>query len=162
MDDYSIPEETRIFYSKTSTLIGFGGSISVILLGVFIAVDTHEYIGSSITSVFGIVLLWFTFRRFKNKAPQVIINKLGIETVAAGFYPWTEIGNEIVTREMRDKAERVCLEYDCPSGHEEFDIGDLDINADDLAVLLVTYREWSGKKYKYDKNYLGLNKPADH
>ncbi len=160
MDDYSIAEETRIYYSKTSTLIGFGGSIGVILLGVFIAVDTCEYIGGSITSVFGIVLLWFTFRRFKNKAPQVIVNKLGIETATAGFYPWTEIGNEVVTCEMRDKAERICLEYDCPNGHEEFNIGDLNINADDLAVLIVRYREQSGKKYKYDKNYLGLNKSA--
>lgn len=159
MDNYSIAEETRIFYSKTATLIGFGGSIGVILLGIFIAVDTREYIGSILTSAFGIVLLWFVFRRFKNKAPQVIINKLGIETAAAGFYPWTEIGNEVVTREMRDKAERICLEYDCPNGHEEFNIGDLDINADDLAVLLVAYRERSGEKYKYNNNFLSLNKP---
>ncbi len=105
MDDYSIPEETRIYYSKVAALIGYGGSIAIFIFGLFIAADTHEYIGSSITSVFGIVLLWFTYRRFRNKAPQVKINKLGIETVAAGFYPWEEIGNEMVTREFRDKAE---------------------------------------------------------
>ncbi|WP_448698076.1 hypothetical protein ACFGVR_14740 [Mucilaginibacter sp. AW1-3] len=162
MDDHSIPEETKIYYSVTSTLIGLGGSIGVIVLGIFIAVDTHEYIGSTLTTIFGFVLLWFTYKRSKNKAPQIIINKLGIETAAAGFYPWTEIGNEIVTREMRDKDELICLEYDCPNGHEEFNIGDMDIKPDDLAVLLVTYRERSGQKYKYDKNYLGLNKSADY
>jgi hypothetical protein len=156
---YPIPEETSIYFSKSDTFFGFVGVIGVFFVGLYIAFSTEQYVGGFAISLFGIFLSYFLFKRSKIKAPQLTINKLGIMTSKAGFYPWEEIGNEIVTWEVKNRSTHECLEYDCPTGHEEFDIGGLNVTGDQLAYIINVYRQRSEKKYKYDKNLLGLIKP---
>jgi len=152
MEDYSLPRETIIYFSKEKALLMGAFGIAILVFGLYIMMINENYL-EAVPFVFLSALLCYYMikKRFNNKTPQIIINQLGLQTSAAVFYPWEEIGNETITREHRDKSEFICLEYDCPAGHEEFEISELDITVEQLAHLLIVYRERSGRKYKYDK-----------
>src|ERR1700712_3876380 len=117
MEELSIPEETVICISKSNQFFGFGIIIPVVALSVYEGVANKNYVGALIFMVASIVLSVIMYKRYKNRTPQIIINKKGMETASAGFFQWEEIGNEQTTSEYRGKDTAYCLEYDCPNGH---------------------------------------------
>jgi hypothetical protein len=157
MDDHSIPAETLIYFSKTKALFTFAIAIVIFIVGLYQGIANQKYIGCAFLVVCAIIISFFSFKKYKNREPQITINQFGIKTAAVDFYTWENVGNEVVTREHKNRATIICVEYDCPNGREEFNIEGLDIDGDGLAYLLSVYRERSGKKYKYDK-LIGFDK----
>ncbi|QKJ30808.1 hypothetical protein HQ865_13975 [Mucilaginibacter mali] len=156
LDDLVVPDhtttnETRIYISRVSVLIGAVFLAVWFGLGIYFLVR-GEWITVCFFFISGALIAFFSRKTFIDKSPQIIINDEGIKTAAAEFYTWEEIGNETVEQIGEGRDAKVVLAYDCPGGREEFPIDDLDTNVDKLSQLLIKYRQRSGKIYKYQKN----------
>ena len=136
-DNKTIPDETIIYFSKTTNWIFIVSSIFTFAVGVFLLT-----INDTTLTIFGVIALIISVYRFykeymklKKREPQIILNNKGIETVNTDFYKWGEIGGEKIGNQY--------FTYEHPRGKESIYIADLDINPFKLSELLVLYRERS-------------------
>lgn len=125
-DDNTVPIETKIYYSISTSIINM--FIYILSFG-FIAYYVFENIWIKII-VIGVGVL-FTYNHFKkiiDRKPQLIINSLGIQLQDKKVIPWNKIRNDIV------------LPNYLVFNNTEIDIEYFDIKNGELENLLHVYR----------------------
>ncbi|MCR8561882.1 hypothetical protein KXD93_29775 [Mucilaginibacter sp. BJC16-A38] len=145
-DDYSIPVETRVYYSKKKSLpemILLSGCLG---LGIYFIIATETKIGGAVLCLAALTFLYIDYRIYTNKKPQIMLNDKGIQTSSTSFYSWNRLANEEVKWESTGKNSNYYLTYDYPGGSERLLIDNLDTNKNDLEKLMRVYRgRWESK-----------------
>jgi hypothetical protein len=139
-DDLDIHNETFIYYSKKKLLGEMALPAICIFTGIYFVTQPGLFYWLGLSSL-AAAIGWgyFIYRRFKNKAPQIILSNKGIQTATTGFYSWSEIKNEDILEEIGDGASYF-LVYKHPKGNEKLSLDDLNIDWRSLSKLLITYR----------------------
>jgi uncharacterized membrane protein YeaQ/YmgE (transglycosylase-associated protein family) len=144
-DDYQVPAETQIFYSKSKNLLGLIGSLVAICVFAYLAVKEKNYFLLAMIAV----LLYFAYkelRNYTNTEPQITLNDEGIATVSTPFCGWKDIVGEDVIEERSGKSTTHNFVYSYPDGSEDINIGELDVTHHALENLLGIYRgRWEQK-----------------
>jgi hypothetical protein len=87
-----IPDETRIYYSKTKALPTIIFSAFVLILGVYLLTLGVDYFaGAILCFVIGCVFIHFKYKNFTDDQPQIILNINGLQTIGNPFYIWSDI-----------------------------------------------------------------------
>lgn len=145
-DDFTIPNETIIYYSKGKNLVEMVIMLGCLAVGIYMLLKTDSYIWGSILSIVG---AYFGFKEFKeatNTEPQIILNDKGIKTISTEFCEWTQIHNEEAISEGTGKHIHYYLVYDHADGAEHLQIDDYDTDIKKLNKLLILYRGRHKKK----------------
>jgi hypothetical protein len=151
-DDFTIPNETVIYFSKRKLITGLI-TYGIIFCGsgiYFLFTDNGRYrYGSILLIAGGVYLCLKTLLKFNKKA-QIIINSEGMQDIAnAPFYKWSEIENEEASTLFSGKGASSFLDYDSPKGTIQIRIGDLNISVEELNNLMAVYRKRSENKLKH-------------
>ena len=152
MDDFSIPEETRIYYTTKKYVIQNIILLVAMIIGLYFLIipsDDDERVLGIILSAVAVVFLYINGKIIANRKPQIIINNKGIETSTCDFKSWNEIYSEKITPGYRTGD---FLTYNFIGDDTRFHIGNLDIKNEQLEDLLRVYRN------RYDTNKRDLAK----
>lgn len=139
-DDLTIPNETKIYFSKKKIFIEFIPMLILFSAGVFYSTKPNAY-WFGIASFIG-ALFWgyLIYKKFKNRlTPQIIISNRGIQTITTAFYSWADIKNEDVLEEGGEDVSYF-LTYKYPKGKEKLIIDNLQTDWRSLSKLLMLYR----------------------
>jgi len=144
-DDYQVPAETQIFYSKSKNLLGLMGSVAGACVCAYFGIVQKEYILLAGTAG----LLYYAFKEFSNYTntePQITLNDEGIATASTAFYGWKDIAGEDVIEERAGKSTTHNFVYSYPDGSEDINIAELAVTHHALENLLGVYRgRWESK-----------------
>lgn len=147
MDDYDVPAETIIYYSKSKN---FGELIFMLVLmggGLYLALKTDSHLIGGGIAIFALVMAFKEFREATNNEPQIILNDKGIQTIKTEFKTWSEISDEEVVVESSGKNTTCQLVYYYDDYERaELLIDDYNTNQRDLEKLLRVYRGRYEKK----------------
>ncbi len=145
-DDFTIPDETVIYYSKSKNFLEMAIMLVCLGVGIYLILKTDSYIFGSILSVIGAYFAYKEYKEATNTEPQIIINDKGIETISTDFYNWNDIENEKVISKGSGKHTHYYLTYNFPHGTEHLQIDGYDTDIRRLNKLLILYRGRSNKK----------------
>ena len=148
-DDFTIPNETIIYFSKRTAYIGITVMLCCFGIGIYLLTKTNSYITGTIMSLMGAYFGYQEYKKSKNTEPQIILSNKGIQTISTGFYNWSDIENEEAIIESSGKYSHSYLTYYYPSGFEKLEIEELDTNVKDLNKLLILYRGRNKIKSKH-------------
>ncbi len=148
-DDYTIPNETLIYYSKVKNFIEMAVMLGCLVFGIYLLAVTDNYIIGFGFSLFGAYFSYKEFKEATNVEPQIIINEKGIQTISTQFYNWVDIENEVVISEGSSRHINYYLTYDHPGGREKLKIDDYKTDLNTLNKLLTLYRGRYKKKHNY-------------
>jgi hypothetical protein len=140
VDDPSIPETTLIYYSKFNVYTQVGMGFVVMMIGIGNLINNQSPTLGIIMIAISIYFLFKSFKKAKNREPQLILNEKGIETSEFGFHEWSQIYDEEVCTEGSGKSIKRKLVYSCQIGQIEFYIDDLTTDIKSLNKLLIIYR----------------------
>jgi hypothetical protein len=144
-EDYSIPVETIVYYSKIKGLLQAIFMIAVFAGGFYLLIHEHNYIIGTIVSAVGAIFTYTGIAHYSNRTPQIIISNSGIQTKSIHFYSWQEVRGEDVITRQNGKSSTNYFIYQYPGGNAELDISEFDIDKKDLEKLLRIYRGRSEK-----------------
>jgi hypothetical protein len=143
-----IPDETKVYYSKTSSSIKLVALCCALFLGIYLAatnifqIDAFVFSVLCVGCIFAIYFIYFEFKKFKSEVPRIIINKHGLQTDSTSFFNWNEIRNAKVIEIGFGRGQSDYLIYHIPEDKEiSIKIDDLNITANDLSTLIHFYRE---------------------
>jgi len=139
MDDYQVPPETQIFYSKSKNLFGLIVGFLLLTGGTLIMILLKEFVGIFLLGA-GLYLVYMEYRRVTNTDPQIILNAEGISTSSTPFHGWTDVWDEDVIVVSHGKSSTHNLVYSYQDGNENMDIGPLGVTHHELENLLRVYR----------------------
>jgi hypothetical protein len=139
-DDISVPNETKIFYSKGLNFFEMIMMIGCIGFGIYLIIKFDSYFFGTLLSIFGAYFGYKEFKEATNTEPQIILNEKGIKTISTRFYEWEEIKNEEVISQGSGRYIRYYLVYNYPNGREYLKIDDFETNQSSLNKLLTLYR----------------------
>lgn len=149
-DDFNIPNETKIFYSKTSILFGFTiGSVLIGFTFYSFYIDETSFYLLFITGL-GLYFLYFSVSKIIKKGPQLILNPKGIKLYKKELCEWHLIHKDIVIQRKRGKHVYYYLEFEYKNDEIEVELNDLGVKNDELEHLLRVYR------LRYEKNKTNL------
>lgn len=139
-DDSSIPDEVKIFYSKSKNFFEMLVMIGCLAFGFYGIVFKDNYILG-----FALVLIgaYFSFKEYKeatNIDPQIILNDKGLKTISSKFYEWKDIHNDEVIRQGSGKNTTHNLVFNHPDGAVNLKIDDFNTDFKKLNKLLIHYR----------------------
>ncbi|RED18936.1 hypothetical protein BD847_4187 [Flavobacterium cutihirudinis] len=126
IDDNSVPIETKIFYSKSTSIVNM---LIYIFSFLFIAYYFFENNWIKIIVVaFGLFLTYDHLKKIIDRKPQLIINSSGIQAKNQKIIPWNKIRN--------DKVLKNYLSFN----NTEIEIEYFNIKPSELENLLHVYR----------------------
>lgn len=147
VDDYDVPAETIIYYSKSKNLLELIIMLGCFAGGLYLIFKEDSYFFGAVLTLLGGALSFKEFREATNTEPQIILNDKGIQTVKTEFKPWSEISDEEVVAERSGKNETYHLVYYYDNYERaELLIDDYNTNQRDLEKLLRVYRGRNEKK----------------
>jgi hypothetical protein len=147
IEDFTVPEETIIYYSKTKNFLEVIVWVVCTIAGVYMAnLGGSGIIWGIIISFFGAFMTYKEFKEATNTKPQIILNDKGIQTVSTHFYEWKDIRNEEAVSQGSGKNISYYLTYQYPRGDEHLQIDDYATDMKQLNKLLVLYRGRYTKK----------------
>jgi hypothetical protein len=102
IDDYTVPAETRVYYSKVMIVLGiaFGFACMGVSIYFFKQPDKTVYLGVVIC-IIGLVFAYQSVKKLSDKSAQITLNDKGIETSASGYHNWDTVQDEDVITERR-------------------------------------------------------------
>lgn len=145
-DDYTIPSETQVYYSKVNSYAECALGLFFIGAGIFCIVSKYSIVVGVGGVLFGGYMLYSGFKKAGNSSAQLILSNEGIWTTSTPFYRWDEISDEDVIRERSGKHVHYYLVYNHPMGQERIMLGEYTCSRDRLEKLLNTYRGRSNKR----------------
>ncbi len=146
VDDYLIPSETLIYYSKGKTYFETGLGLCFLFGGIYLFVFYSRIVGA-LSILFGGYTAYKGYQKTADTEPQIIIGDKGIQTINAPFCAWAGIEYEEVVGEREDKATVYYFTYNYSGGHgEKLKITDYNITKSQLENLLHVYRTRSEKR----------------
>jgi len=138
-DDYSLPDETLIYYSKPTEFFLMGLYASGIGLGIYLFENQNAVI-AAIVIIVCIYLGYSSYKKITNKRPQIIINNKGIETISLAFAEWKDVMDDMVVTRQQGKSSVTYLEYTTNAGSVQMNISELGVTKKALENMLHTYR----------------------
>lgn len=144
-EDYTIPQVTKIYYSKFDYSFQLFIALAVTGLGGYIIfngnTEIKNLIFGSILILIGIYNDFLGYKKASFNEPVIIINNKGITSKNIGFKNWSEIKNEEVITKGFGKSEKNYLFYWYDNDeYEQINIDELNISQRKLENLLRTYR----------------------
>lgn len=149
-EDYTLPYETEIHYSKANNYAELGISILIVGVGIYFfnQGENKHYVFGVIMSGIGLYGTIKESRKAFNTKPQIIINSRGIQTRNVEFKNWLNIAAEEVVQEGFGDSTKFYLTYFYDDdGFEKIEIDSLNITHRELQNIIRTY--W----IRYKKNY---------
>jgi len=137
-----IPDEVKIYYSKSDTTIKMVLLFILLVLGVFFIITNIFLINMMLVTavaVFCILAIYLIYTKYEilaENVPQIIINKKGLQTVNTRFLSWADIMNEKVSHSVLYRSNNYYLEFKFPGGDEYICISCLNVKQEDLTTLL--------------------------
>jgi hypothetical protein len=144
-DDYSIPPETIVYYSKIKGLLQALTMMLVFAGSLYLIIQENIYIFGGIVSVVSAIFTYTGFAHYNNRVPQIVISNSGVQTASVQFYSWEEAWGEDVITRRRGKSSTTYFIYQYPGGNAELAINEFGINKRELEKLLRIYRGRSEK-----------------
>lgn len=149
MDDFSVPDETLIFYSKKKAIINIVGFGAVICLAIaFALTDAGSYYIDAIWVIISLLIVYSSVKKLNNRKPIVILNAKGIQTIATPFYEWKQVEDEVVVKKYIGRGPSYYLQYNYATGSEKMRILGWDTKAERIGYLLQVYRSRSNSPDK--------------
>lgn len=147
MDDYDVPAETTIYYSKSKNIGELIFMLALMGVGLYLALKTDSHLIGGGIAIFALVMAFKEFREATNNEPQIILNDKGIQTIKTEFKTWSEISDEEVIAERSGKNETYHLVYYYDNYERaELLIDDYNTSQRDLEKLMRIYRGRYEKK----------------
>ncbi|WP_397361967.1 hypothetical protein [Olleya sp. R77988] len=142
-EDFSIPEETKIYFSFTSALFVCLFLTIAVIIGVFLMFQDKEkefYIGFFLTTIC-LFSLREASKKLINRKPQLIINSTGITFNLNEKKNWSEIFEEKITAEGYGSSTKNFLTFcDDNYNYSKIEIDNFNISISKLENILRTYR----------------------
>ncbi|TSJ44179.1 hypothetical protein FO440_08400 [Mucilaginibacter corticis] len=135
-----VPEETRIYYSKTRAVSKMWFSLVILCVGIFNLIF-GVLIAALICFIFAGLSLYARINMFLDESPQIILNKKGIQTAYKQFYTWQQIkAIDIDSMSMGRGGRHYFLVYKPPDNEKvEVKINNLNIDQELLKKLVHFY-----------------------
>jgi uncharacterized membrane protein YciS (DUF1049 family) len=146
-EDYSIPAETMIRYSRGAISISLVVAVMVVGGGIYMIVLKSYYMAIFLVGI-GSYMSYAELKKVMDKLPQIILNDKGIETKNSGFTAWEDITDDQVITRTEGRSSNTYFEYNCPHGNVQLNIAELDTNKKALENMLHTYRLRNRKNNK--------------
>lgn len=150
IDDYQVPQETVIRYSKLKKGFYLVFYLFSCCAGLFfLFVPRKERLGLTAilgylwaTGITGLMayLFYVTIGEFKDTSPKLVISNLGIRIDSNLFYKWSEISDEKIVHRRAAKSTQTFLVYTTRNGVREILLDDFNIGWKKLENLLAFYR----------------------
>ena len=150
VDDYSVPEETVVHYSKEKNFFQMVMMLILTAGGIWLLLNQVAYVAGGVLTAFGGFFSFREYRQATNTTPQIILNSKGIETVSAPFLDWKDITDDEAVARRTGKTTNHYLNYNYPNGSEQLKIDDYEISQRELDNLLRVYRgRYNEKSHGY-------------
>lgn len=138
--EFTLPEETIVYYSNRKNASGLIMMIVLLGLGLGVCLFSDQQIYAVPLTLLSIYFGSCYYRQIRNKKPLIILNHKGIQTTNSPFIAWHKIKNAAVVRVDTEEHTSHRLQYDYPKGTVHLIIDDFDIDPLELCKLLVLYR----------------------
>lgn len=145
IDDFSIADETVIYFSKTQMYLYLAFGLIAIAAGIYLYLIKNDWKKGIFLLGVGLYMAINNYYKLIKRLPQITISNLGLSTKSNDFYRWDEISDAKLVIEYTGKEKKHFLMYDHPKGSEKFSIKELGISYTELESLLVLYQ---GRFYK--------------
>ncbi|WP_299211591.1 hypothetical protein [uncultured Aquimarina sp.] len=146
VENKKAPKETKIYYSKPTSLFHMEFSILFLGFGIYSFFSLSYFIGIGFIaiSVYGIRN---NHKLIKDRSVQLILSEEGIAYKGTRIKRWSEIKNEDIIFEPSSSGGRseYYLSYDYRNRNEKILINELDISTQRINYLLKIYRNRSQK-----------------
>lgn len=139
-DDYAVPPETKIYYSKTKSSWEVILGIGLFSLGVYFFVTNGLEMGACVCWIAGIVLAIVGYRQLKNRDAQITLSNDGVTTSELPFCSWAKIINEDVRVVRIGRTHNTYFVYTCSTTENKISINELGVSNAGLEKLLRIYR----------------------
>lgn len=129
-DDNSIPNETRIYYSKISLAIYWVSGICLFLYGIYMSIE-GDLFGYILLIISGFSI-FYASNKSKQTDPYIVMNSKGIQTLNTSFTAWENIQLIQTERRGSGKYAKWHLDIEFKNQNSNGDWGD-DIEISDLS-----------------------------
>ncbi|HTH83695.1 MAG TPA: hypothetical protein VL490_12215 [Mucilaginibacter sp.] len=140
-DDYNVPPETVIHYSKTKAFFALSIGLVFVAGGCWLFFTQED---SHFSAIAGFLIGGFLFvmglKHYLNHQPQVILSNDGVQLVNTPFYSWGQVTDEDTELVRRGKSSTMYLKYTCPEGDKRIEINELEVSSSAIENLLRVYR----------------------
>lgn len=145
-DDFTIPTETIIYYSRSRNFTEMAIMLSLTGFGIYlVAADINLWFGAVMIGI-GVFFAIKEYRQATNTDPQITLNTKGIDTANHGFTQWQDIIDADVILERSGRNQYSYLLYTTSSESVKIAIDDFDTDRHQLYHLLKVYRGRANKK----------------
>lgn len=139
-DDYAVPAETIIHYSKTKALFAFiFGLVFLAGSGWLLTQDDSRFAAVAGLFIGGLMFI-LGLRHYLNRQPQIILSNDGVQLANTPFYNWAQVTGEDTELVRRGKSSTMYLKYNCPEGEKRVEINELEQSSSAIENLLRVYR----------------------
>lgn len=139
-DDYTVAEETGIYYSKWQKLFMSVVMSVIAFTGLYLLTTNADRLIPIILIVVGALLTAGSLMQFFDRRAQIMISNQGITTIKKGFFSWEDISEEKLILERRGKQLIYYLTFNHPGGSFKTSVTGLDANHTKIDKLLRLYR----------------------
>jgi hypothetical protein len=131
-EDLSVTIETQVFFSKPVMVFAYIFSLAILILGIYVAIANTTFIPLYFFLPIGGFLLYKAYKRYSGKAPQLVINALGIRIRDKLLIEWGDIQNDEIIYRREGKNDNHYLAISHVDGYDEILLNDLDITIEEL------------------------------
>ncbi|MEL7122039.1 MAG: hypothetical protein AAFO07_21510 [Bacteroidota bacterium] len=143
LDDPSIPQETKIYFSRFNIFVYTVLGLGLLAYGIYLAM-TGEWISLFIIPI-ALIFVYYARTQGTNSEPRIILNARGIKTESADFVIWEQI--ESIEAHVkgfgRDTKWHLSIHYKEPIKGKKEDhmlIGELMVTPDKIEKLIRIYQ----------------------
>lgn len=145
IEDFTIPDETKLPFSKTKAIINFVLGALIVCFGPYLYFDEepgkHYKVAAVFFVLFGGCWAYTNLKKYNSTQTPITLSNTGIEKSDGKYYTWQEIrGENTRTKYHHDGNGSKYLVFNSPDGLQEINIDDLSIRQEKLDHLLRIYR----------------------
>ena len=145
IDDFSIANETVIYFSKTQIYFYVAFGLMAVAIGIYLYFIKNDLKKGIFLLGVGLYMVIKNYYKLIKRSPQITISNHVLSTESCEFYKWNEIIDAKLLIEYTGKEKKHFLMYNHPKGSKKFSIKELGISYTELESLLVLYQ---GRFYK--------------
>lgn len=145
IDDFSIANETIIYYSKNQIYFYIAFGLIAIATGMYLYLIKNDLKKGIVLLGVGLFMAIKNYLKLIKRSPQITISNHGLSTKSTEFNKWDEIHDAKLVIEYKGKEMKHFLMYNHPKGSEKLSIKELGISFTEMESLLVLYQ---GRFYK--------------
>ncbi len=140
IDDFSIADETVIYFSKNQIYFYLAFGLIAIAAGIYLYLIKNDWKKGIFLLGAGLYMAIKNYYKLMKRSPQINISNHGLSTKSTEFYKWDEIRDAKLVIEYTGKEKKHFLIYNHPKGFEKLSIKEFGISYTELESLLVLYQ----------------------